>query len=537
MPRAPHTPRATRGPHAGDSPALGHRLALAAAVVAALAALPAVAQVKFTDATDTCGIDAAQHPSEAIPPLLGGQGTRFGAGGAVGDYDGDGWPDVYLCDSDGHPNRLFRNRGDGTFEDVTAQAGVAHEAGHSKMAMFLDLDNDGADDLIVFNDSQDLSPEYPRSRLYRNNGDGTFTDVTEGSGFAPTDVTLGGATAGDYDKDGLIDLLVVGWYEYSVNLYRNEGDFKFTDVTDAAGVGTPDDRFHWAPLFIDLDGDGWQDIYIAVDFFEDYALRNNRDGTFTDISVQSRLTHVANDMGIAVGDFDNDLDIDLYTTNMSVSPNHLNDPPGPNRLYVNDGKGVFSYGEIKAGVDNTWFGWGTWFFDADLDGDKDLLAVNGWQQPEWWTPANFFLNDGTGRFADASIGSGINHEGDSRALIPGDFDNDGDVDFIINDVLAPFTVYRNDTERAGNRWLTVVARGTESNRNGVGAKVYITAGGKTQFHEIFAGGSFYAGPYPEAHFGVGVVAAIDEVRVVFPSGREVTLRDVAPDQRLIVREP
>jgi hypothetical protein len=507
----------------------------AAAVLLTAGAVPA--QVKFTDVTDSCGIDAVHHASEPIPPLLGGQGTRFGAGGAVGDFDGDGWQDVYLCDSDGHPNRLFRNRGDGTFEDVTEPAGVAHSEGHSKMAMFLDLDNDGWDDLIVFNDSQELSPEYPRSRLYRNNGDGTFTDVTEGSGFAPTDVTLGGATAGDFDKDGLLDLLVVGWYEYTVHLYRNEGDFEFSDVTDAAGVGTPDDRFHWAPMFIDLDGDGWQDIYIAVDFFEDYALRNNGDGTFTDISVASRLTHVANDMGIAVGDFDNDLDIDLYTTNMSVSPNNLTDPKGPNRLYVNDGEGVFAYGELEAGVDNTWFGWGTWFFDADLDGDKDLLAVNGWQQPEWWTPANFFLNDGTGRFADASVGSGIDHKGDSRALIPLDLDNDGDIDFIINDVLGPFTVYRNDTERAGNRWLTVVARGTESNRNGVGSKVYITAGGKTQFHEIFAGGSFYAGPYPEAQFGVGKVEAIEEVRVVFPSGREVTLRDVAPDQRLIVEEP
>ncbi|MFG0284926.1 MAG: CRTAC1 family protein [Phycisphaerales bacterium JB039] len=497
---------------------------------------PAWGQVSFTDITDASGIEAAHHDAEPVPPLTAGQNSRFGAGFAAGDYDNDGHVDIYCCDSFGFPNKLFRNNGDGTFSDVAAAAGVAHE-GYSKMALFLDLNNDGWDDLIVLNDSQEFSPKFPRSRLYRNNQDGTFTDVTDGSGFAPTDATLGGATAGDYDKDGDLDLLVVGWYEFTVYLYRNDGDFTFTDVTDAAGAKTPDDRFHWAPVFIDLDGDGWQDIYAAVDFFEDYALRNNGDGTFTDISAASGLTHVANDMGVAVGDIDNDLDIDLYTTNMSVSPLDPVDQPGPNRLYVNDGAGVFSYGEMEAGVDNTWWGWGTWLFDADLDGDKDLLAINGWQQPEWWTPANFFLNDGTGKFTDASLGSGINHTGNSRALLPVDLEQDGDIDFLINDVLGPVTVYRNDTARDGRGWVTVVARGTVSNRNGVGAKVYVTTDGKTQFHEIFVGGSFHAGPRPAAHCGVGWAAPIDEVRVVFPSGREAVLKDVKPDQRLVVEEP
>lgn len=511
-------------------------VAAAAAVTTLAAPNAAQAQAQFTRVTGS-GIEAVQHETTPIPPLVAGQDSRFGVGGAAGDYDGDGWTDIYWCDASGHPNKLFRNNRDGTFTDVAAQAGVAHVAGHSKMALFLDLNNDGWDDLIVLNDSQALSPQYPRSRLYRNNGNGTFTDVTAGSGFEPTDVTLGGATAGDYDRDGDLDLFVTGWYEYTSYLYRNDGGFKFTDVTAAAGAAPPDDRFHWAPVFLDLDGDGWQDIYAAVDFFEDYALHNNGDGTFSDMSVESRMVHVANDMGVAVGDFDNDLDIDLYTTNVSGSPNDLTDPPGANRLYVNDGNAVFAYGELEAGVDNSWWGWGTWFFDAELDGDKDLLAVNGWQQEDWWTPANFFLNDGTGVFEDRSLGSGINHVGNSRALLPADLDNDGDTDFVIGDVLGPVAVYRNDTPRDGRRWVTVVARGTVSNRNGIGAKVYITAGGKVQYHEIFAGGSFYAGPRPEAHFGVGMAGVIDEIRVVFPSGREAVLEDVAPDQRLIVVEP
>ncbi|MEO1008453.1 MAG: CRTAC1 family protein [Planctomycetota bacterium] len=497
----------------------------------------AMAQVRFSDVTTDCGLDFVHAQGDApVPPLFEGQNERFGVGAAVGDYDNDGFMDVYLPNSSGTANQLYRNNGDGTFTDVTDAAGVGH-MGFSKQALWLDLNNDGFDDLVVLNDSSAATADFPRSQIFRNDGDGTFTNVTAASGFAPTDATLGGATAGDYDRDGDLDLLVVGWYEYTQYLYRNDGNFRFTDVTAEVGGFPADDRFHWQPVMLDMNGDGWVDIFAAVDFFPDYSLRNNGDGTFTDVSTEWNTVHVANDMGVAVADVDGDLDLDIYTTNMSFSPSNTNDEPGPNMLYVNDGSGVMTPGAIPAGIDNTFFAWGTWFFDADLDGDKDLAAVNGWQQPEWHTRAQFFLNRGDGRFDDAGLGSGLDHRGNSRGLTPIDLENDGDIDFIITDVYGPATVYRNETERNGNAWVRIEAQGTVSNRNGVGSKVYVTAGGRTQFIEIMAGGSFYSAPPLSAHFGLGRVDVIDRIRVVFPSGREATLTGVEANRVVTVTEP
>jgi len=412
------------------------------------------------------------------------------------------------------------------------------------MALFLDLDNDGDDDLVVLNDSSPYTTRFPPGQIYRNNGDGTFTNVSVGSGFAPVDPTIGGATAGDYDHDGDLDLFVVGWFGYATYLYRNEGDFRFTDVTDAAGARPASELFQWTPLFVDVDGDGWQDLFCAVDFAPDYLLRNNRDGTFTDVTAEAGTTHVGNDMGVAVGDVDGDGDLDLFTTNISGGE-ECGVPYGCNMLYVNDGAGRFTDGTAAAGVGDTAWGWGVWLFDADLDGDRDLLAVSGWTQPEWHTPATLLLNGGTGRFRDATTGSGLERPGNTRSLVPIDLENDGDVDFIVTDVLGPAIVYENRSERGGaggagggdGRWLTVEAEGTSSNRNGVGARVWVTAGGRRQVHEITAGGSFYAGPPLEAHFGLGSVRTVDEITVRFPSGHVVRQCGAGVDRRIRIVEP
>lgn len=493
------------------------------------------ARAYFTDITATCGIRFVHHDAPPVPPLFDGQNTRFGVGGAVSDYDRDGDLDVYVCDSIGHPNRLFRNDGAGRFTDVTAECG-AGDMGYSHMALFVDLDNDGFDDLLVLNDSSALHQAWPGPQVYRNNADGTFTNVTHASGLNAADPTWGGATAGDFDHDGDLDLFLVGWYGSSTHLYRNDGGFRFTDVTDAAGARVSRERFQWTPVFVDVDGDGWQDIFCAVDFEEDYLLHNNRDGTFTDASVASGVLHVGNDMGAAVGDVDNDLDLDIYTTNVSGGE-PCPDPGGCNMLYLNDGTGRFTDATHEAGVGDTAWGWGTSLADVDLDGDLDLLAVNGWQQPQWMTPAVLFINDGRGRFSDRSRRSGIDHVGNTRGLVGFDIEGDGDVDFIMFDVLGPAYVFENRTPRAGNRFLIVEPIGTASNANAVGARVYVTAGGATQMREILAGGGFYASPPKRAHFGLGRVKRVDRVRVVFPSGRQVELRDVAPDQRLRVIEP
>jgi hypothetical protein len=508
-------------------------------LIAIGAGVVAGSPVDFEDVTAACRIDFEMHLAPPITGLFPGQSSRMGVGAAVSDYDRDGDPDLYLCDALGHPNVLYRNEGDGTFTDVTETAGVG-DLGYGRMALWVDLDNDGDDDLVVLNDYNDFlalsTHVYHPSQLFRNDGDGTFTNVTAGSGFNPADSTVGGATAGDYDKDGDLDLLVTGWYDWSTYLYRNDGDFTFTDVTDDARLRPTGFRSQFTPLFVDVDNDGWQDVFCAVDFLEDYLFLNNGDGTFTDVSEDSGVQHVANDMGVAYADIDHDLDIDFYNTNIS-GPKYCEPDWGCDILYVNDGAGVFSDGTEGTGLGDVHWGWGVWFFDADLDTHRDMLAVNGWTQPEWVTPAVFFHNDGTGRFTEMAAAAGIDYVGNTRALTPIDFDLDGDVDFVMTDVLGPATVHENRSPRGDRHWLVVTTEGVTSNRNGVGSRIYVTTGDLTQMHEIVVGGSFLAAPALEGHFGLGPATTVDEVHVVFPSGRTVTLDDVDVDQRLHVVEP
>ena len=496
--------------------------------------------VRFQNATWTTRLLFRHHPGPPVPPILTEPNTRFGGGVSVSDYDNDGDQDVYFSDAYFWPNRLFRNNGDGTFSDVTAETGVGSRA-YSHMSLFLDLNNDGFDDLVVINDNSSQTRLFPGSQIYRNNRDGTFSNVTRGSGFSPVETVFGGATAGDYDKDGDLDILLVGWYAYSTYLYRNEGQFRFVDVTDDAGVRPSDDRAQWTPVFADLDNDGWQDIFCAVDFGEDYLLHNNHDGTFTDVSALAGTVHVGNDMGVAVSDFDDDLDPDVYSTNITsvegAADGDYCNLVGCNVFYINNGAGQFHDEAFQRGVGDTNWGWGVGFFDAELDGDRDLLAVNGWTQPEWHTPATFFLNDGRGYFIESGANAGIAHVGNTRSMVPFDFDADGDIDIVMTDVHERATVYENVSDRGDNHYLLVEAEGIESNRNGVGARVYVTAGGVIRMQEIIAGGSFYAGPPLEAHFGLGPAGVVDELRVVFPSGRSARFFDVPVDQRVTVMEP
>lgn len=495
---------------------------------------PRATDVRFVDSTVKCLLEYSHHESKHVPGLWPGQNTRFGVGVAVLDYNNDGLQDLYYCDSYLHDSRLLRGNPDGTFTNVAREAGV-HNMGMGHMALAVDLDNDGYDDLVVLNDSSRWANEFPGSIIYRNNRDGTFANVTQGSGFTPIDPTFGGITAGDYDKDGDLDLFVVGWYEYSAHLYRNDGNFKFTDVSEEANTRVDGNRSHWTPVFADFDNDGWQDIFVAVDFDRDYLLRNNRDGTFTDVSEATGITHVYNDMGAAVGDFDNDLDLDIYTTNISNFA-HCTIPYGCNMLYKNNGDGAFSDGTREHGVGDTAWGWGNSFSDINLDGHLDLIAVGGWYIGEEQN-TRLFLNDGANQFVDVAAQAGMQQFADKKGLLVLDIEKDGDLDLIVTEVRGPLTLWENVTPRNGRHHLTVEARGTVSNRNGIGARVYITVGDKMQMREIIAGGSFYTSPPKEAHFGLGTADTVSNVLVVFPSGRSVELRDVPADQRLLVVEP
>ncbi|MCC6679160.1 MAG: CRTAC1 family protein [Phycisphaerales bacterium] len=495
---------------------------------------PRTADVQFVNSTAKFGMEYTLHDCKETPGLWPGQNTRFGSGVSAIDFNKDGRQDFYICDSYMHEGHLLRANADGTYTDVGREAGVQN-LGLAHMALAVDLDNDGYDDLVILNDSSRYTNEFPRSVIYRNNRDGTFTNVTIGSGFTPEDLTFGGMTAGDYDKDGDLDLFVGGWYEYSAHLFRNDGGFKFTDVSGPANIHVPGNRSHWTPVFADFDNDGWQDIFAAVDFDEDYLLRNNRDGTFTDVSHAAGITHVYNDMGAAVADFDNDLDLDIYTTNITNFSN-CTVPWGCNMLYKNNGDGTFTDGTREHGVGNTAWGWGDAFADIDLDGHLDLIAVGGWYVGEEQRTC-LFMNDGQNNFHDAAAEAGVQQFADKKGLLVVDIEKDGDLDMIVTEVRGPVTVWENVTPRSGRNYLTVEAEGTTSNRNGVGARVYITVGDKMQMAEIIAGGSFYTSPPKEAHFGLGTVAVINQLVVIFPSGKSVEMRDIAANQRLHVVEP
>lgn len=495
---------------------------------------PRATEVRFINATNPMGLEFTHHESKQTPGLWPGQNTRFGVGVAALDYNRDGLLDFYICDSYLHSSCLFRGNPDGTHTDVAREAGVQN-LGMGHMALAVDLDNNGYDDLVVLNDSSRYANEFPHSVIYRNNGDGTFSNVTIGSGFDPQDLTWGGITAGDYDKDGDLDLFVGGWYEYSSHLFRNDGGFRFTDVSVAAKIRVPGDRSHWTPVFADFDNDGWQDIFCAVDFAEDYLLRNNRDGTFTDVSQAAGITHVYNDMGAAVADFDGDLDLDIYTTNITNWV-QCTVPWGCNMLYQNNGDGTFRDATREFGVGDTAWGWGDAFADLNLDGHLDLVAVGGWYVGEEQN-TRLYMNDGQNRFTDVAAEAGIQQFADKKGLLVADVERDGDLDLLVTEVRGPMTVWENVTPRDGRHYLAVEVEGTVSNRNGVGARVYITAGGRMQMAEIMAGGSFYCSPPKEAHFGLGTAATVSNVLVVFPSGRSVELRDVPADQRLHVIEP
>lgn len=506
------------------------------------------ADVQFIDVSAASGLAYVNH-APLFPPGTPDISYRNGCGAAVADYDNDGDYDVFIPDTWGWPNKLYRNNGDKTFTDVTEEADVG-ELGASHMALFLDLDNDGFKDLILGNDTQGYGPSYTPCILYRNKGDGTFDDVTDGSSFAPAGSSIGGIAATDYDLDGLLDLYVAFWgvgtNEPFNFFYRNLGDFTFTDVTADEGLRTAETSVRtWAPVFVDVDGDGYQDLFAAVDFTKNYLFQHAGlvDGAlpegpaFVDISIAAGVAHGGNDMGVAVGDCNGDGLLDLYTTNLTLAP--PNEQERTNVLFINHGlPEPFTEEAVERGVWQTYWGWGTWFFDADFDTDLDLAAVNGWTGNAYYLnrPSQFFLNDGAGYFVDIAAAAGADHPGDSRGLTVFDYDHDGDEDMLIVDVGGPAVLLENVTLH-DHHWLALELTGRTTNRDAIGAQIDVTAAGVTQHREVFAGGSFYAGPPLAQHFGVGAATVVEEIRIRWPRGPWQVLTSVAVDQKLILTEP
>ena len=494
---------------------------------------------------------------------------NLGGGVAAGDYDGDGYLDLYATNSAG-PNALFRNNGDGTFTDVAAAAGVDDPDATGYGTGWADYDNDGDLDLYVAN--------FGASKLFRNEGDGTFIDVTAASGVGDPDAdhrTMGVAW-GDYNGDGFLDLLVVrhlleiggklaldtpGLARASrpLALFHNEGDGTFTNVTgllsDDLGYPSPVKGAGFKPAFLDYDSDGDADIYIVNDFgaanYPNVLWRNDgRDSSgqvvFTDVSKESGTDLEIFGMGLAVGDYDNDGDFDFYMTDI-----------GEGEFMENQGDGTFvnatqSTGTGRGAIRENWFqnmsvGWGTVFADLDNDGMLDLYTVAGQMDNTPCfnmenQPNALFVNMGDGTFTDVSDASGANDPGTGRGVAHGDFNDDGLLDlFVVNmgaldgePGTARLFINVSDT---GNNWLRVSLTGADSNRFGIGARVAVTAGGVKQVREMGASQSHMSNSVVPVHFGLGDAQVVDTVEVFWPSGRSQVLEGVPVNHELTIEEP
>ena len=510
----------------------------------------------FTDVTQSAGIDFLHHsPRSIIFPL--------GAGVVVFDYNGDDLHDIFLPDLR-RPNFLYRNNGDSTFTDVAVAAGLDDPLAEANGGCAADYDNDGHQDLFV--------TIHGSNKLYRNTGDGTFLDVTAAS-LEDYDAKrrFTGCAWGDYDRDGDLDLIVVSHMAELVadvlksrnfyivlrglTLYHNNGDGSFANVTallgDTSGPrpgGVAGNVYGagFQPVWGDFDNDGDLDLYVVNDLGGEIQpnvlWRNDGPGSrgewrFTDISRSSGAEVRMDGMGLAMGDYDLDGYLDLFMTN-------VND----NVLLKNAGDGLrFTNVAAEAGAEIGLIGrrpriaWGAMFLDYDNDGDEDLYVVSGFLDAPGAInsreqPNALLRNEGDGTFLDVSAGSEADDEGIGRGGAYLDFNKDGCLDIVVANYGQRAALLQNVCE-SGGHWLVVDTRGTTSNRDGIGARITVVAGGRSQIREVSAGSSSMGQNILEVHFGLGPAPLAESVIVRWPSGWVQTFADVAANQRLIVTEP
>jgi len=521
-------------------------------------------RVQFVDVAAYAGINFKHENGASKEKLMP---ETFGSGVAWIDYDNDGWIDLYFANgadlARGKPspgNALFKNLGNGKFVDVTAKAGVAGHGQFSTGVTVGDYDNDGFLDIYVTG--------YGSNQLFHNNGDGTFTDVTAkaavaGGGWCSSAAWL------DYNKDGWLDLFVVHYLDYDIKnapycgfkregyrmycdpqqfdgmpalLYHNNKDGTFTEVSRKAGVANPAGKGLGVTVG-DLDLDGWPDIFVTNDGVRNFLYRNKGDGTFADVTYSALVGYDMNGkpmagMGTEIADYDGDGLPDIFMTAFSREYN---------TLFHNLGKLRFEDVTLRAGLESGYLtlAFGTKLFDFDNDGDLDIYCTNGHvtDNVELYDPqlsykqTDLLYENVGGRFRDISAESGpafrIKHVGRGAAI--GDFDNDGDLDIVVADCGGPPLLLRND---GGNRnhWIAIRARGRESNRFGVGAKVRVTSGGRTQLREINPAGSYLSTSDVRLYFGLGSETRITRLEIEWPSGKRQTLQDIPVNQTLVLDE-
>jgi len=517
-------------------------------------AAPAKPFSRFTDVAQSAGLTKTMF--YGIPEKVTYIVEEMGGGCAFFDYDNDGWMDIFIVGGrrledipPGASNRLYKNNRDGTFTDVTEKAGLL-DAGWGVGVCVGDYNNDGYEDLFV--------TYYGQNKLYRNNGNGTFTDVTARAGLLQQGIHFGsGCTFIDYNRDGLLDLFVANYVDIDLDhaakpsldipncnfedvavacgpkglkypqhyLYRNNGDGTFTDVSKESGIAAIRDSYGLTAVTFDADQDGWPDLYVACDTTPSLLLLNNHDGTFREEGLMRGVAmspdgQDRSGMGIGVGDYVPDGHLDLIKTHFQFQPTGL---------FRNNGKGEFEDQAVAAGIagDRQYVSWGAGIVDFDNDGYPDLFWVAGNIYAEiervnpmfpYKNPRMLFRNRGDATFARMGdeAGPAINARHVSRGCAFGDFDNDGDIDIVVMNQNEPPSLLRNDAPKE-NHWLKVRLEGTKSNRSAIGALVLARYGGKVQAQGVLSQASYVSSNDPRLHFGLGAEDKAD-IEVRWPSG-------------------